>query len=112
MSLAPDDAPQPEQLAQAIHDYVAQAEAALAKNDAPELSQLYDAVAALCNAVKDLPIAQAKPYLEMLQTLHARVDALGQSIQTGQQAIATELTSLNTNKKAATAYRKQTTEKP
>lgn len=110
MQMSFDPAASPEQLLESIHAYVNVAEELLKTDQIELLEGLDSAVDALCAAIQKMSPEESLRYKDPLEELYGCIDALGKQMQAAQKDIAATIASLSTNKKAAVAYRKQTSE--
>lgn len=84
------------QVARARHD--------LASGAILDLSPLERQVSELCAGIRGLPAEQARPFASRLLALFTELEALGDQIKQGRDALAAELGELGKRRSAVSAY--------
>lgn len=96
--------PSPELLFADILAYVEEAETLVEKRDPVSLAGLDTVVDALCQRITALEASAARAFLPKLEEVVARITGLQGKMLALQGDIATTIKSLNSTKKAASAY--------
>lgn len=96
--------PTPKELLQQIRSFIAVSKEHVAAGGEVELSGLDDKVKELCEAVLDMPKAEADKYTAALQELADDLTRLKTDMETVQKDVRQQLDALNLRQKAAKAY--------
>tara|TARA_B100000989_G_C19431698_1_gene423339 strand:- start:366 stop:758 length:393 start_codon:yes stop_codon:yes gene_type:complete len=105
MTASTDTTTDPKALFNEVREYIAHAKGLVEQNKYIELEGLGGMVEKLCTHIQQLPVGEATKYGEELDQLVVELNDLQREFAQRRDQLKDEITSANTHKKAARAYK-------
>jgi hypothetical protein len=105
----PQATPTTDDLIEQLESYIVDASQLLSQGQYVELLELEGRVSQLCTTMQQMPLAQAKPYLQQLEKIKAKLDLLHEAMNDHKAQLGEDIQGLDVQKRASHAYAKIST---